>query len=200
MPPNSGWPSLARSRFNSALVLSRVPAEVLSQVFRHILHGDIWRSWENVDENHIPTKMDTPWPLMLVCRQWHEVVSSDAALWSTFILTIRQPVPTSDNVAHLPAVFEHCLRQSKKAPLTIKLALGRAASRPPQDDIDIVLRTFIALARMASTHCKRWQHVSLRGESRLFLQDAEIGSSQPAIQAHANAKIIGSGDFSEAGP
>lgn len=179
MPPNplvplGLRPSLARrndnarSRSNSALVLSRMPAEVLSQVFRHILHGDIWRSWENIDENHIPTKMDTPWPLMLVCRQWHEVVSSDAALWSTFILTIRQPVPTSDNVAHLPAVFEHCLRQSKKAPLTIKLALGRAASRPPQDDIDLVLRTFIALARMASTHCKRWQHVSLRVKAGSF--------------------------------
>ena len=76
------------SEVNAAL---RVPTEILSEIFALALQSDVWttRAWDVCDESQVPTKMDTPWPFMLVCKKWHDVVSSDATLWSVFVVTIR---------------------------------------------------------------------------------------------------------------
>ncbi|KLO19922.1 hypothetical protein SCHPADRAFT_46754 [Schizopora paradoxa] len=144
--------------------LSNFPPDVLSQIFRFSIHGDIMTHWYDVEETRIPTKVDTPWPLMLVCRSWFNVVSWDTVLWSTFAVTIRQPVASHENLSRLPLFLEHYLRQSGEAPLTIKIVLagGQRTNRKLAQETTLIHDIFNSLLTIAMNHCDRWRHISLR--------------------------------------
>lgn len=113
-----------------------------------------------------------PWPMMLVCRRWHDIVISTPALWSTFI-AIFYGCSVSE-MKHVPRMFDAHLRFSRRSPLTLcfYLATERWArmdslgvtGRARTFDADYTSPTEVmtVLLEKARAHQYRWKHFSVR--------------------------------------
>ncbi len=74
---------------------------------------------ENWSKTRIMTKEDTPCPFMLVCKAWHEVISSNPTLWSAFFALIFDKQYL--DISHLRSMLDAYLQRSKNMPLTLRL-------------------------------------------------------------------------------
>jgi len=151
--------------------ISCLPDELLAPAFlmslpeSELLDSDAV-SWVPIfgKTSYTPSTMDPPFPFMLVCKWWHDVVLSNPSLWSTFIVANYSHI-TDDDVIHIPALLDIYLRRSRNKPLTLVLAL----STPPTTFHNISLFTVnlasdinlvnlsLELLHKAMEHRHRWQ-------------------------------------------
>ncbi|KLO14979.1 hypothetical protein SCHPADRAFT_288040 [Schizopora paradoxa] len=123
-----------------------------------------------IEESNIPThSMYPPWPMMLVCRQWRDIVISTPELWSTFIADFSG-CSVSD-MRHVPRMLDAHLRLSRSHPLTMSfyLATESWANIGGQRILDVggasPTEMMFVLMEKARAHRHRWKHFSVRVDS-----------------------------------
>jgi hypothetical protein len=111
--------------------MSRLPAELLAQVFEHCLSGDAFL---------VPVSSQAPLLLAHTCSRWRAVALSTPSLWSTLQIIYKDPtldVPmTSD-----------WLQRSGSLPLSISISID-FNEQPAQEILDVIC-----------AHSLRWSHV-----------------------------------------
>ncbi|KLO19950.1 hypothetical protein SCHPADRAFT_898512 [Schizopora paradoxa] len=98
---------------------------------------------------------DTPWPYMLVCKAWYQILSSTPSLWTTFFVICDGRY---SNIPHIPAMFDFYLRHSEDLPLTLYISVLFTTIKE-DDTMSHVL--FIDLLSRAYEVQHRWEDVHL---------------------------------------
>ncbi len=101
----------------------------------------------------VMTVEDTPWPYMLVCKAWHEIISSTPILWSAFFALIFDE--QYSNISHLRSLLEVHLHRSKHMPITI-CVLGQLEDH----DFNSILLV-VDLVDQVFSQQHRWEDVHL---------------------------------------
>lgn len=132
---------------------------------------------EDYGRTRIMTTQDTPWPFMLVCKTWHEIIVSTPTLWSAFFAIVQENQYLE--TAHLPSMLDIYLRRSKNTPLTLCI-IGRFNSRG-SDNCDKAQFTIIDLLSRASLHQHRWEDVRLAFEGKRLAREPILPLERKAI-------------------
>ncbi len=107
-------------------------------------------------KTRLMTVGDTPWPFMLVCKAWHEIILFDThPVVSLLCLDFQS---TSSALSHLPSMLDVYLQRSKSLPLTLWI-VGEF-DLYEDDDINSLL-SFLNLMERALSHQHRWEDVRL---------------------------------------
>jgi len=96
------------------------------------------------------TTTEPPWIFLLVCKYWHQVVLSTPALWSTFVVALKDCCDA--DVAQLSSMLDAHLERSKSAPLTLVIFLSLYSSARP---------IYYNLMQKLMPTQHRWQDVTL---------------------------------------
>ncbi|KLO19962.1 hypothetical protein SCHPADRAFT_48326 [Schizopora paradoxa] len=108
---------------------------------------------------HTMTAKDPPWPYMLVCKAWYEILSSAPSLWTTILINCGGGY---SRTIHLPSMLDYFLRHSKDMPLTLHISAHIIF-----EDDESRHTLFLNLLGRAFQHQHRWEDV------RLYLECAE---------------------------
>jgi hypothetical protein len=104
----------------STAPITRIPVEVLSSIFRAVLRI------EYNDLFSMKCAITNRKALLMVCRQWHDVVLDDPLLWNFLMVKLPKTVSIIQHIKWIRQEFVYidtCLSRSKEAPLDILLNL-----------------------------------------------------------------------------
>ncbi|KAF5359599.1 hypothetical protein D9756_003381 [Leucocoprinus leucothites] len=111
--------------------MSRLPAELLAQVFEHCLSSDVFP---------VPASSQAPLLLAHTCSRWRAVALSTPSLWSRLHIIYRDPS------LDIPMASDW-LRRSGCLPLSISISID-FNEQPAQEILDVVC-----------SHSPRWRHI-----------------------------------------
>ncbi len=136
--------------------------DILERIFSLTIHQPSEDEKSFAVGNRRLTTANAPWPFLLVCKHWNNIVSSTPSLWSTIVLVLKYS-RYGEIARSLPFLEAH-LRRSQNVPLTLVVCISIGTFIPVrgtvQDRRDPAVPLYELLGILMYNQ-RRWQDVVL---------------------------------------